>query len=134
MPKKFLLFKNFKNTESAQLCKDCSIVIFRRLTCVWATPWSTQVRVRWGHSSAWDAARDGRISMMSLRILRKAILFLLTLACWKETLDMASWVIYTVIVVETDYRTSSLKVRGDIDSWVSQLFYTFTALHLLAVG
>ena len=35
-------------------------------------------------------------------ILRKAILFLLTLACWKETLDIASWVIHTVIVVETD--------------------------------
>ena len=43
---------------------------------------------------------------------RKAILFLLTLACWKETLDIANWVIYTVIVVETDYRTSSLKSRG----------------------
>ena len=43
---------------------------------------------------------------------RKAILFLLRLACWKETLDIASWVIYTVIVVRTDYRTSSLKSRG----------------------
>ena len=45
-------------------------------------------------------------------ILRKAILFLLMLACWKETLDIAIWVIYTVIVVETDYRASSLKSRG----------------------
>ena len=44
-------------------------------------------------------------------ILRKAILFLLTLACWKETLDIAIWVIYTVIVVETDYGNSSLKSR-----------------------
>ena len=54
-------------------------------------------------------------SMMSLRrrhSLRKAIVFLLTLACWKETLDIASWVIHTVMVVETDYRTySSLKSR-----------------------
>ena len=40
------------------------------------------------------------------------ILFLLMLACWKETLYIASWVIYTVIVVETDYRTSSLKSSG----------------------
>ena len=45
-------------------------------------------------------------------ILRKAILFLLTLACSKETLDIASWVIYRVIAVETDYRTCSLKSRG----------------------
>ena len=44
-------------------------------------------------------------------ILRKEILFLLMLACWKETLDIANWVTYTVIVVETDYRTSSLKSR-----------------------
>ena len=41
-------------------------------------------------------------------ILRKAILLLLT----QETLDIASCVIYTVVVVETDYRTSSLKSRG----------------------
>ena len=39
-------------------------------------------------------------------------MFLLTLACRKETLDIASWVIYTAIVVEIDYRTSSLKSRG----------------------
>ena len=38
-------------------------------------------------------------------------MFLLMLAHWKETLDVASWIIYTVIVVETDYRTSSLKSR-----------------------
>ena len=39
-------------------------------------------------------------------------MFLLTLACWKETLDIASWVFNTVIVVETYYRTSSLKSKG----------------------
>ena len=44
--------------------------------------------------------------------LRKAILFLSSnAACWKETLDIASWLIYTVIVLGTDYRTSSLKSR-----------------------
>ena len=64
-------------------------------------------------------------------ILREAILFLLMLACWKETLDIASWVIHTITIVETDYRTSSLKVGGDIDSWVSQLFYNSTPLSCL---
>ena len=43
-----------------------------------------------------DVSRDS--------ILRKAILFLLALGRWKETLDKASCVIYTDIVVETDYR------------------------------
>ena len=43
-------------------------------------------------------------SVMSRRdiTLGKAILVLLTLACLKETLDIASWVFYTVIVEETD--------------------------------
>ena len=57
----------------------------------------------------------------------KKILFLLMLACWKETLYIASWVIYTVIVVETDYRTSSLKSRGSYRQ-LSQLFYNSTPL------
>ena len=43
-------------------------------------------------------------SMMSLETARKAILFLLTLGCWKETLDKARGVIYTDIIEETDYR------------------------------
>ena len=40
------------------------------------------------------------------------LLVLLTLACWIETLDTASWLIYIVIAEETDYRTISLKSRG----------------------
>ena len=61
--------------------------------------------------------------------LGKSFLVLLTLACLKETLDIASSVIYTVIVVETDYRTCSLKSRGRY----RQLSQS-TVLHLLAVG
>ena len=43
-------------------------------------------------------------SVMSCRdiTLGKAILVLLMLAHWKETLDIASWVFDTVTVVETD--------------------------------
>ena len=59
-------------------------------------------------------------------------MFLLMLACWKEILDIASWVIYTVIVVETDYRTSSLKSRGRYRQ-LSQPA-VLQLLHLLAVG
>ena len=66
----------------------------------------------------WTLGTDGLtfwrvliFSMISLKKERKAVLVFLTLACWKETLDLASWIIYTVIVVETDYRTSSLKSR-----------------------
>ena len=50
-------------------------------------------------------------SVMSRRdiTLGKAILFLLTLAYWKETLETASWVTYTIIIEETDYRVKLSK-------------------------
>ena len=41
--------------------------------------------------------------------LGKAILFLLMLAYWNETLETASWVTYTAIIEETDYRVKLSK-------------------------
>ena len=55
------------------------------------------------------AVSDESFSVMFRREItlgKDILVLLLTLACWKETLDIANWIIYT-----TDYRTSSLNKK-----------------------